>query len=90
MGGGPGGGSSDCATALLGLNHLWQLGLSLDELAALGLSLGADVPVFVRGQTAFAEGVGELLTPRPTSQNLGIWWSAPSACKHGKIFSHEG
>jgi 4-diphosphocytidyl-2-C-methyl-D-erythritol kinase len=61
-GGGLGGGSSDCATALLGLNRLWQLGLSLDELAAIGLTLGADVPVFVRGHTAFAEGVGEVLT----------------------------
>lgn len=63
MGGGLGGGSSDAATTLLGLNHLWNLRLSLDELAALGLQLGADVPVFVRGQTAFAEGVGEQLTP---------------------------
>lgn len=63
VGGGLGGGSSDAATCLLGLNHLWQLGLSLDELAQLGLQLGADIPVFVRGQTAFAEGVGDILTP---------------------------
>lgn len=63
MGGGIGGGSSDAATTLLGLNHLWQLGSSEDELAALGLSLGADVPVFVRGRAAFAEGVGEKLQP---------------------------
>lgn len=63
MGGGIGGGSSDAATALLGLNHLWALNLPLDELARLGLSLGADVPVFVRGQAAWAEGVGEDLTP---------------------------
>ena len=62
MGGGIGGGSSDAATTLLGLNHLWQLNWDQDRLAALGLSLGADVPVFVRGHAAFAEGVGERLT----------------------------
>ncbi|XEG73563.1 4-(cytidine 5'-diphospho)-2-C-methyl-D-erythritol kinase [Pseudomonas sp. abacavir_1] len=63
MGGGIGGGSSDAATTLVGLNHLWQLGWDEDHLAALGLGLGADVPVFVRGRAAFAEGVGEKLTP---------------------------
>ena len=63
MGGGIGGGSSDAATTLLGLNHLWQLDCSEDRLAELGLALGADVPVFVRGRAAFAEGVGEQLTP---------------------------
>lgn len=91
MGGGLGGGSSDCATALLGLNHLWQLGLNLDELAALGLSLGADVPVFVRGQAAFAEGVGEILTPTPTIPEP--WYLVVCPQVHvntGKIFSHEG
>lgn len=63
MGGGLGGGSSNAATVLVALNHIWQCGLSLDELAALGLTLGADVPVFVRGHAAFAEGIGEILTP---------------------------
>ncbi|WP_028671556.1 4-(cytidine 5'-diphospho)-2-C-methyl-D-erythritol kinase [Saccharospirillum impatiens] len=63
FGGGLGGGSSDCATALLGLNHLWSLNLSVDVLASIGLSLGADVPVFVRGHSAWAEGIGEVLTP---------------------------
>ncbi|HSH57204.1 MAG TPA: 4-(cytidine 5'-diphospho)-2-C-methyl-D-erythritol kinase, partial [Halomonas sp.] len=63
MGGGLGGGSSDAATTLLGLAALWGLGLSLDSLAELGLSLGADVPVFVHGHAAWAEGVGERLTP---------------------------
>ena len=63
MGGGLGGGSSNAATVLVALNHIWQCGLSVDELAQLGLTLGADVPVFVRGHAAFAEGVGELLTP---------------------------
>jgi 4-diphosphocytidyl-2-C-methyl-D-erythritol kinase len=63
MGGGIGGGSSDAATTLLGLDHLWQTRLGEDRLAELGLGLGADVPVFVRGHAAFAEGVGERLTP---------------------------
>ena len=63
MGGGLGGGSSDAATTLLGLNHLWQLNWSNDQLAQLGLKLGADVPVFVHGHAAFAEGVGEKLQP---------------------------
>jgi 4-diphosphocytidyl-2-C-methyl-D-erythritol kinase len=63
LGGGLGGGSSNAATILVVLNHLWGCGLSDDELAALGLTLGADVPVFVRGHAAFAEGVGEILTP---------------------------
>jgi 4-diphosphocytidyl-2-C-methyl-D-erythritol kinase len=59
MGGGLGGGSSDAATVLLALNHLWQTGLSRAELRQLGLQLGADVPVFVHGCNAFAEGIGE-------------------------------
>jgi len=62
-GGGLGGGSSDAASTLLGLNHFWGLNLGLDSLAKLGLELGADVPVFVRGHSAWAEGVGEQLTP---------------------------
>ncbi|MGZ8293578.1 MAG: 4-(cytidine 5'-diphospho)-2-C-methyl-D-erythritol kinase [Telluria sp.] len=61
MGGGLGGGSSDAATALMAANHLWQAGLARDELMALGLPLGADIPFFIYGQTAFAEGVGEAL-----------------------------
>ncbi|MDD2161346.1 4-(cytidine 5'-diphospho)-2-C-methyl-D-erythritol kinase [Pseudomonas sp. MIL19] len=68
MGGGIGGGSSDAATTLLGLNHLWQLACSEDQLADMGLSLGADVPVFVRGHAAFAEGVGEKLQPVTLSE----------------------
>ncbi len=63
MGGGLGGGSSDAATVLIALNHLWQLGLSKKELAVIGLELGADVPVFIEGRSAWAEGVGEHLTP---------------------------
>ncbi len=63
MGGGIGGGSSDAATTLLGLNHLWQARQSEDCLAQIGLTLGADVPVFVKGHAAFAEGIGERLQP---------------------------
>jgi 4-diphosphocytidyl-2-C-methyl-D-erythritol kinase len=61
--GGLGGGSSDAATVLVALNLLWDIGLDEGELARLGLALGADVPVFVRGRSAWAEGVGEVLTP---------------------------
>ena len=61
VGGGLGGGSSDAATTLLGLNQLWGLSLSLEQLAAIGLTLGADVPVFVHGRSAWAEGIGEKL-----------------------------
>ena len=63
MGGGLGGGSSDAATTLLALNHLWDLNWSREELMELGLSLGADVPVFIFGENAFAEGIGEKLKP---------------------------
>lgn len=63
MGGGLGGGSSDAATTLLALNKLWNLQLSLTQLAELGLKLGADVPVFIYGKATWAEGVGEIFTP---------------------------
>ena len=63
MGGGLGGGSSDAATVLLALNRMWSLGWPRGRLAALGLRLGADVPVFVHGRTAYATGVGERLRP---------------------------
>jgi 4-diphosphocytidyl-2-C-methyl-D-erythritol kinase len=63
IGGGLGGGSSDAACCLLALNRLWELGLSLPQLADIGLELGADVPVFVHGRAAWAGGVGEVLQP---------------------------
>ena len=62
MGGGLGGGSSDAATTLLALNRIWKTGLSTTQLAKLGLSLGADVPIFIHGRSAWAEGVGENLS----------------------------
>lgn len=63
MGGGLGGGSSDAATTLLALNRLWKIGFDSQQLAALGAKLGADVPIFVHGHSAWAEGVGDRLTP---------------------------
>ena len=63
LGGGLGGGSSDAATTLLVLNKLWETGLNFADLAAIGAELGADVPIFVHGRSAWAEGVGERLTP---------------------------
>ena len=62
-GAGLGGGSSDAATTLLALNHLWGCGLDIEQLAELGLQLGADIPVFIRGHSAWAEGIGDRLTP---------------------------
>ncbi len=61
LGGGFGGGSSDAATVLIGLNEIWRTALNFDELASIGIYLGADIPVFVRGRSAWAEGVGERL-----------------------------
>ncbi len=88
MGGGLGGGSSNAATTLVALNHLWELNLSQDELAELGLNLGADVPVFIRGQSAIAEGVGELLTPVEVDEP---WYLVVRPDVHvatGPIFQH--
>lgn len=62
MGAGLGGGSSDAATTLIVVNQLWQCGLSIEQLAKLGVKLGADVPIFVYGRNAWAEGIGEQLT----------------------------
>jgi len=90
MGGGLGGGSSDAATTLLALNKLWQLELSLDELADIGLALGADVPVFVKGQAAWAEGVGEKLTPLPDLPENWFLVACPDVhCDTREIFSHK-
>ena len=72
MGGGLGGGSSDAATTLIVLNHLWQTGLNRQQLMDLALQLGADVPFFIFGTNAFAEGVGEVLQAIQ-HRNAGIW-----------------
>lgn len=88
MGGGIGGGSSDAATTLLGLNHLWQLGWDADRLAQLGLSLGADVPVFVHGHAAFAQGVGEQLTPVDPEEPWYVVLVPQVSVSTAEIFSH--
>jgi len=90
MGGGLGGGSSNAATTLLGLNHLWKLGLNLDELAQTGLTLGADVPVFVRGHAAFGEGIGEKLTPAFPPEDWFVVLKPACNINTGKIFSFQG
>ncbi len=89
MGGGLGGGSSDAATTLVGLNHLWQAGLSEDQLAELGLELGADVPVFVRGRAAWAEGVGEQLTPVAVDEPWYLVVVPSSQVSTAEIFSDQ-
>ncbi len=88
MGGGLGGGSSDAATTLLALNRLWGLGLGRERLMQLGLSLGADVPVFVFGENAFAEGIGEKLQ---AYQLPDVWYVVlfpPVQVPTAEIFSH--
>lgn len=88
MGGGLGGGSSDAATALIALNRLWSLGLSRERLMSLGLQLGADVPVFVFGENAFAEGVGEKLQAYPLPDAWYVVLFPPVHVPTAKIFSH--
>lgn len=89
MGGGIGGGSSNAATTLLALNTLWQTGLTLDELAGLGLQLGADVPVFVRGRTAWAEGIGEQLQAVETDEKWYLVVIPPCSVSTAEIFSSQ-
>ncbi len=88
MGGGLGGGSSDAATTLLALNRLWGLGLSRERLMQLGLSLGADVPVFVFGDNAFAEGVGERLQPYSLPDAWYVVLCPPVHVPTAQIFTH--
>lgn len=89
MGGGIGGGSSDAASTLLGLNHLWGLNLSLEELAALGRRLGADVPVFVQGRSAWAEGIGEELTPVELPERWFVVLAPKAHVSTAEIFNHK-
>jgi 4-diphosphocytidyl-2-C-methyl-D-erythritol kinase len=87
VGGGLGGGSSDAATTLLVLNHLWELGLDIKELAELGLQLGADVPVFIHGHAAFAEGVGEVLISADPPETWFLVLVPPVSVSTADIFS---
>jgi 4-diphosphocytidyl-2-C-methyl-D-erythritol kinase len=88
-GGGLGGGSSDAASVLLGLNRLWGLGLGLDTLARIGLSLGADVPLFVRGHSAWAEGIGEVLTPVELPPRWYLVLAPDCEVSTAEVFSHR-
>ena len=87
MGGGLGGGSSDAATTLVALNRIWSVGLSIEQLAALGLQLGADVPVFIHGQAAWAEGVGEVLIPVELPEVWFVVLIPPVNVSTAKVFS---
>ena len=87
-GGGLGGGSSNAATTLLALNHLWGLGLGTDELITLGTELGADVPVFVAGRTAWAEGIGDILTPLELPEYWYFVLVPTCRISTAEIFSH--
>ena len=88
QGGGLGGGSSDAATTLVALNQLWGTGLGEDELAELGLALGADVPVFVRGRAAWGEGVGERLTPVMVPECWFLVMTPPCMVTTADVFRH--
>lgn len=88
MGGGLGGGSSNAATTLVALNQLWQTGLSEDQLAEIGLALGADVPVFVRGYAAIGEGVGEKLTPAEPDEKWYLVAKPDVSIATKDIFTH--
>lgn len=87
MGGGLGGGSSDAATVLLGLNRLWGLELPIPTLMEIGATLGADVPVFVRGRTAWAQGVGEQLTPLRVAPAHYVVVQPPVHVTTGQVFA---
>ncbi|WP_319242714.1 4-(cytidine 5'-diphospho)-2-C-methyl-D-erythritol kinase [uncultured Propionivibrio sp.] len=87
MGGGLGGGSSDAATVLFALNHLWELGLSRERLQALGLTLGADVPLFIFGKNAFGEGVGEALQPVEVPSSWFVVLEPPVQVPTAAIFT---
>ena len=86
IGGGLGGGSSDAASTLVGLDRLWGLGMDADRLAALAVRLGTDVPVFVRGLAAWAEGVGERLTPLTLEQPWYVLIVLPFAVSTADVF----
>lgn len=87
-GAGLGGGSSDAATVLLGLNKLWQLNWPRQRLIELAATLGADVPFFVGGQNALVEGIGEILTPAPLTPHWFAVLKPPAAVATAEIFKH--
>lgn len=87
MGGGIGGGSSNAATVLVVLNQLWRCNLDTEALAKIGLTLGADVPIFVHGNTAFAEGVGDVLLPTATTEKWYLVATPNVSISTKKIFT---
>ena len=87
MGGGLGGGSSNAATVLVALNKLWQINYSTQELADLGLKLGADVPIFVHGNAAFAEGVGEVISPATPEEHWYLVSKPNVSISTAKVFT---
>jgi 4-diphosphocytidyl-2-C-methyl-D-erythritol kinase len=89
MGGGIGGGSSDAATTLVALNQLWDLNLPTEELQKLGLSLGADVPIFIHGKASWAEGVGELFQPINLPEPWFVVLTPPCHVNTAEIFSDQ-
>ena len=89
MGGGLGGGSSNAASTLLGLNYLWKMGLSNDQLAEIGLNLGADVPVFIYGQNSFGEGIGERLQTLVLPKYWFTVIKPPVSVPTAEIFLHS-
>ncbi|WXU00086.1 MAG: 4-diphosphocytidyl-2-C-methyl-D-erythritol kinase [Catillopecten margaritatus gill symbiont] len=88
-GGGLGGGSSNAATTLIALNQLWDVQYSTQQLSEIGLSLGADVPIFIAGHSAWAEGVGEILTPMTLPKHSFLVVSINKHISTQKIFSHK-
>jgi 4-diphosphocytidyl-2-C-methyl-D-erythritol kinase len=89
MGGGLGGGSSDAATMLLALNHLWNLNLSREELLQIGVKLGADVPIFIFGQNAWAEGIGEQLTQIDLPEQYYVVLTPPIHVSTRDVFANS-
>jgi 4-diphosphocytidyl-2-C-methyl-D-erythritol kinase len=89
MGGGLGGGSSNAATTLIALNRLWELDFPLLELAEIGLKLGADVPIFVRGESAWAEGIGEKLTPIKLPEHWFLILTPKVHVSTKEVFAHK-
>jgi 4-diphosphocytidyl-2-C-methyl-D-erythritol kinase len=89
VGGGLGGGSSDAATCLMALNQLWGLGLTLDQLAGIGLELGADVPVFVHGRAAWATGIGEKLQTIELEEPIYLVIDPKVAVSTAQIFAAQ-
>ncbi len=90
MGGGIGGGSSDAATTLVALNQLWEINMSLEELAKIGINLGADVPIFIHGKAAWAEGIGEKISYLDSTEPCYLIIKPDCSVPTAQIFSHPG